>query len=75
MEERGVSKIVSMRFNHEHDEAEAVAETVADAVRQAVRRRWAQRILCRWHWTPNLLRRGPRLPNGVAIATRQRDFG
>jgi chromosome segregation protein len=36
MEERGVSKIVSMRFNHEHDEAEAVAETVADAVRQAV---------------------------------------
>jgi len=36
MEERGVSKIVSMRFNHEHDEAEAVAETIADAVRQAV---------------------------------------
>jgi chromosome segregation protein len=36
MEERGVSKIVSMRFNHEHGDAEPVAETIADAVRQAV---------------------------------------
>jgi chromosome segregation protein len=35
MEERGVSKTVSMRFNHEQGEAEAVPETVADAVRQA----------------------------------------
>jgi len=35
MEERGVSKIVSMRFNHERGETEAVVETVADAVRQA----------------------------------------
>jgi chromosome segregation protein len=35
MEERGVSKTVSMRFNHERGEAEAVPETVADAVRQA----------------------------------------
>ncbi len=33
MEERGVSKTVSMRFNHERGEAEAVADTVADAVR------------------------------------------
>ena len=36
MEERGVSKIVSMRFNSERGEAEPVAETVADAVRQAL---------------------------------------
>jgi chromosome segregation protein len=35
MEERGVSKTVSMRFNHERGEAEAVHETVADVVRQA----------------------------------------
>jgi len=35
MEERGVSKIVSMRFNHERGVAEPVVETVADAVRQA----------------------------------------
>jgi chromosome segregation protein len=35
MEERGVSKTVSMRFNHERGEAEAVPETVADAVRLA----------------------------------------
>ncbi len=35
MEERGVSKIVSMRFNSERGEAEPVTETVADAVRQA----------------------------------------
>ena len=34
MEERGVSKIVSMRFNHERGETEAVVENVADAVRQ-----------------------------------------
>ena len=33
MEERGVSKTVSMRFNHERGEAEAEAENVADAVR------------------------------------------
>ena len=36
MEERGVSKTVSMRFNPERGEAEVVAETVADAVRQAL---------------------------------------
>ena len=37
MEERGVSKTVSMRFNHAHGEAEAVHPvTVADAVRDAV---------------------------------------
>jgi chromosome segregation protein len=36
MEERGVSKTVSMRFNHEHGEAEAQpVATVADAVRGA----------------------------------------
>ena len=35
MEERGVSKTVSMRFNHERGEAEAVAETIAEAVLQA----------------------------------------
>jgi len=35
MEERGVSKTVSMRFNHERGEAEAVPVTVADAVRTA----------------------------------------
>jgi len=36
MEERGVSKTVSMRFNHERGEAEAhVTATVADAVRAA----------------------------------------
>ena len=35
MEERGVSKIVSMRFNHERGEAEAVAATVADAASTA----------------------------------------
>jgi chromosome segregation protein len=33
MEERGVSKTVSMRFNHERGEAEAVPVTMADAVR------------------------------------------
>ena len=37
MEERGVSKTVSMRFNQEHGEPEArQPETVADAVRAAV---------------------------------------
>ena len=37
MEERGVSKTVSMRFNHEHGEAEAPPpETVADSVRNAL---------------------------------------
>jgi len=37
MEERGVSKTVSMRFNHEHGEPEARGTTtVADAVRGAV---------------------------------------
>jgi chromosome segregation protein len=36
MEERGVSKTVSMRFNRERGEAETVPETVADAVRQAL---------------------------------------
>jgi chromosome segregation protein len=35
MEERGVSKTVSMRFNHERGEAEAVPATVADAVSTA----------------------------------------
>ncbi len=35
MEERGVSKTVSMRFNPDRGEAEVVADTVADAVRQA----------------------------------------
>jgi chromosome segregation protein len=35
MEERGVSKTVSMRFNHERGEAEAATETLADAVRDA----------------------------------------
>ena len=35
MEERGVSKTISMRFNHERGEAEVVPDTVADAVRQA----------------------------------------
>ncbi|HWZ94927.1 MAG TPA: chromosome segregation protein SMC [Opitutaceae bacterium] len=36
MEERGVSKTVSMRFNHEHGEAEVQSvATVADAVRGA----------------------------------------
>jgi chromosome segregation protein len=36
MEERGVSKTVSMRFNHEHGEAEVQSvATVADAVRRA----------------------------------------
>ncbi len=36
MEERGVSRVVSMRFDHERGEAEPVIETVADAVRQTV---------------------------------------
>jgi chromosome segregation protein len=36
MEERGISKTVSMRFNQERGEAEAVPATVADAVRLAV---------------------------------------
>ena len=37
MEERGVSKTVSMRFNHEHGEPEArPSATVADAVRDAL---------------------------------------
>jgi chromosome segregation protein len=35
MEERGVSKTVSMRFNHERGEAETVPATVADAVSTA----------------------------------------
>ena len=36
MEERGVSKTVSMRFNHERGEAEARhPATVADSVRDA----------------------------------------
>jgi chromosome segregation protein len=35
MEERGVSKTVSMRFNHERGEAEAHPETLAQAVRGA----------------------------------------
>ncbi len=35
MEERGVSKTVSMRFNQERGEAEATTETIADAVRDA----------------------------------------
>ena len=35
MEERGVSKTVSMRFNQERGEAEAVAVTVADAANLA----------------------------------------
>lgn len=32
MEERGVSKTVSMRFNHEHGEAEAHPQNIAEAV-------------------------------------------
>ncbi|MFI5357181.1 MAG: chromosome segregation protein SMC [Opitutales bacterium] len=32
MEERGVSKTVSMRFNHEHGEPEAQPQTIAEAV-------------------------------------------
>lgn len=35
MEERGVSKIVSMRFDHERGEAEAVPATVAEVVNMA----------------------------------------
>jgi chromosome segregation protein len=35
MEERGVSKTVSMRFNHERGEAEAQPDNIADAVRGA----------------------------------------
>jgi len=35
MEERGVSKTVSMRFNHERGEAEIQTENIADAVRGA----------------------------------------
>lgn len=35
MEERGVSKTVSMRFNHEHGEAEIQTLNIADAVRGA----------------------------------------
>ncbi|MDX2186733.1 MAG: chromosome segregation protein SMC [Opitutaceae bacterium] len=35
MEERGVSKTVSMRFNHERGEAEAESRNIADAVRGA----------------------------------------
>jgi chromosome segregation protein len=35
MEERGVSKTVSMRFNHERGEAEAQPANIADAVRGA----------------------------------------
>ncbi len=35
MEERGVSKTVSMRFNHERGEAEAQAPNLADSVRGA----------------------------------------
>jgi chromosome segregation protein len=34
MEERGVSKTVSMRFNHERGEAEAHSPTIAQSVRQ-----------------------------------------
>jgi chromosome segregation protein len=35
MEERGVSKTVSMRFNHDHGEAEAEPRNIAEAVRGA----------------------------------------
>jgi len=35
MEERGISKTVSMRFNYERGEAEAQPENIADAVRGA----------------------------------------
>jgi chromosome segregation protein len=35
MEERGISKTVSMRFNYERGEAEAQSENIADAVRGA----------------------------------------
>jgi chromosome segregation protein len=35
MQERGVSKTVSMRFNKERGEAEAVPTTIADSVRGA----------------------------------------
>lgn len=35
MEERGVSKTVSMRFNHEHGEAEAHPQNIAEAVTSA----------------------------------------
>jgi len=35
MEERGISKTVSMRFNHERGEAEIQTENIADAVRGA----------------------------------------
>jgi chromosome segregation protein len=36
MEERGVSKVVSMRFNHDHGEPEARQPAIAEAVRSAV---------------------------------------
>jgi len=35
MEERGISKTVSMRFNHERGEAEIQTANIADAVRGA----------------------------------------
>jgi len=35
MEERGVSKTVSMRFNHERGEAEAQPRNIAESVRGA----------------------------------------
>jgi chromosome segregation protein len=35
MEERGVSKTVSMRFNHERGETEAHAPNLAEAVTEA----------------------------------------
>jgi len=37
MEERGVSKTVSMRFNHERGEAEAQPRNIAESVRGAQR--------------------------------------
>ena len=36
MEERGVSKVVSMRFNHDHGEPESRQPAIADAVRGAL---------------------------------------
>ena len=35
MQERGISKTVSMRFNHERGEAEIQTANIADAVRDA----------------------------------------
>jgi chromosome segregation protein len=36
MEERGVSKVVSMRFNHDHGEPESRQPAIADAVRETL---------------------------------------